>query len=255
MKDNLVCLYKKIGETPLDTITRYKQQHTREQDKLSFAGRLDPMAEGLLLVLVNEENKKRKTYESLAKTYECSFITGFATDTYDLLGKVTDQTNTTLDLIEIKKQIEEIVHRLPGEKNMPYPPYSSYHIQGKPLFYLARIGKLPPILPTKQVTIYQAQLLKYDLIRKEDLAQEIKSRIALVQGNFRQEEILELWEKTLEQSIQDELLLTHVIITCSSGTYIRQIVQTIGDMLTIPTVTFSIKRTAIGHYSLADIEE
>jgi len=82
-------LYKQTGVTPLQTIKQLQKRYPEYQDsKLGYAGRLDPMAEGVLLVLVDEENKKRRTYESLEKEYEFYMLFGVKTDTYDILGKM-----------------------------------------------------------------------------------------------------------------------------------------------------------------------
>src|SRR5690348_16589190 len=59
--------------------------------RIGYAGRLDPMAEGLLLLLVGDENKQRVSYEKLAKVYSVELLFGFATDSHDILGLITDQ--------------------------------------------------------------------------------------------------------------------------------------------------------------------
>src|SRR5579871_234239 len=82
-------LYKPIGKTPLEVIREFQIQNPEYQNvKLGYAGRLDPMAEGVLLVLVGEENKKRKEYERLKKEYEFTVLFGIETDSYDALGTV-----------------------------------------------------------------------------------------------------------------------------------------------------------------------
>ncbi|CAN5149523.1 hypothetical protein BH11PAT1_BH11PAT1_0660 [soil metagenome] len=255
MKNNILLLYKKLGETPLDTITRYKQEVSPlSKDKLSFAGRLDPMAEGLLLVLRGEENKKRHEYESLSKTYECSFFCGVATDTYDLLGKVISIQNHSYSHIDVETQLTTIIASLLGKKAQTYPPFSSYHIKGKPLYYWTRENKLDTItLPTKEITIYTADVIKFEVIPRKILEEDILKRLSLISGNFRQEDIKKIWQKTFPRLEQKEFLVTHLTITCSSGTYIRGLVQTIGETLGIPCVTISILRTAIGSFTLSDL--
>ncbi|PSO45951.1 MAG: tRNA pseudouridine(55) synthase, partial [Parcubacteria group bacterium QH_9_35_7] len=64
----MVLLDKPISLTPLQTIEKFKEQNPKYKDKkMSYAGRLDPMAEGLLLCLVGEENKNREEYQQLEK--------------------------------------------------------------------------------------------------------------------------------------------------------------------------------------------
>ncbi len=80
-------LYKKEGETPLETIEGFKKENPEySEQKMTYAGRLDPMAEGVLIVLVGEECKNKDKYLGLDKEYEFEILWGFETDTYDILG-------------------------------------------------------------------------------------------------------------------------------------------------------------------------
>ena len=84
-------LYKEIGETPLDLIKKLKTDSNR---KYSFAGRLDPMARGQMIILEGEECKQTHLYCNLTKIYEFEVLFGFQTDTYDILGLVENFTLT-----------------------------------------------------------------------------------------------------------------------------------------------------------------
>ncbi len=88
----IISIYKKLGETPLECLNRLRlEKPDYKEAVLSYAGRLDPMAEGVLLVLVGEENKNREKYLSLSKTYIVEILWGIETDTYDLLGRVSSE--------------------------------------------------------------------------------------------------------------------------------------------------------------------
>ena len=80
-------VYKNKGETPLRCLRRLC---TDSQRTYTYAGRLDPMAEGLLLILVDDECKRARSAHRLNKMYEFEFIVGLSTDTYDCLGRITD---------------------------------------------------------------------------------------------------------------------------------------------------------------------
>lgn len=59
MRQNILLLYKPVSITPLELIEKFRLDNPLYKDsKLGYAGRLDPMAEGLLLILVGDENKK-----------------------------------------------------------------------------------------------------------------------------------------------------------------------------------------------------
>jgi hypothetical protein len=84
-------LYKKLGETPRERLERLRTQKPHyAHEVLSYAGRLDPMAEGVLLCLVGSANKRREAYLDLGKEYVLDILFGFSTDTYDVLGRVME---------------------------------------------------------------------------------------------------------------------------------------------------------------------
>src|SRR3989344_9613864 len=87
---NIIVLNKKEGETPLEALENFRPRNKEYKDiKMTYAGRLDPMASGLLLVLVGKEIKNKEKYLALNKEYDFKILFGFATDTYDILGRVT----------------------------------------------------------------------------------------------------------------------------------------------------------------------
>ncbi len=242
---------KAQGVTPLSAIESFRVRVPEYKDEtLGVAGRLDPMADGLILVLVGDENKKRKEYEQLQKTYRMELLFGFETDTYDELGLVTKSA----DSIDITKQIvSEAIDRIPHSFDQQYPPYSSKPVQGKPMYYWAREGKLDTItIPSKQVTLYQCTLEQWDSISKKSVLAHVHTRISRVVGDFRQKEILEKWDSELAKTDIQTLPVATVTISCSSGTYMRGLAHMIGQSIGVPALAYSIKRTHIGPYSLDD---
>jgi tRNA pseudouridine55 synthase len=251
-------LYKPIGVTPLELIKKFQKENPEYQKtKLAYAGRLDPMAEGLLLVLVGEECKKRKEYEQLPKTYEFEVLLGICTDTFDLMGKIIKVSKIIPQgyLLDqngdlIKEKINELITAYKGELLQKYPPYSSPRINGKPLFWWARENRLNEIkIPTKQITIFNFKFSKTSEISSQKLLEAVHKRVEKVKGEFRQKEILEIWDKKLKDKNIKFLVLSFKI-TCSSGTYIRSIANSIGKKLTSGALAFSIKRTQIGEFRL-----
>src|SRR5690242_6674833 len=85
--EGIHALYKTLGETPLECIQRFKKENPEfEKVNMTYAGRLDPMAEGLLLVLSGELVKEKEKYLDLPKTYIVEVLWGVETDTLDILG-------------------------------------------------------------------------------------------------------------------------------------------------------------------------
>ena len=82
-----VLLDKAVGQTPLQCMETWRATEGIDPSiPLTYAGRLDPMASGKLLVLVGEECKKKDQYLALDKTYEFAVLLGIGSDTHDVLG-------------------------------------------------------------------------------------------------------------------------------------------------------------------------
>ena len=91
-KQAVLKLEKKPGETPLECIRRFQAENPEyEGEKMTYAGRLDPLATGVLLVLTGEECKQKEKYLGLDKEYELIILFGFGTDSMDLLGMVEEK--------------------------------------------------------------------------------------------------------------------------------------------------------------------
>ncbi|MCL4353962.1 hypothetical protein M1349_00635 [Patescibacteria group bacterium] len=243
-------LYKPISKTPLETIQQFQKENPEYQDqKLGYAGRLDPMAEGLLLVLVGEECKKRKEYEKLSKIYEFEILLGISTDTFDIMGKITKLNLSKIPQLR-KFEIESILEKYKGKILQEYPPYSSPRVNGKPLFWWARENKLNEIkIPSKRIFIKYLEFINLSKINSKEILKVFHEKIEKAKGEFRQKEILELWDKKLKEE-KLEFPILKFRIECSSGTYIRSIANSIGKDLKVGAIAFSIKRTQVGNYKL-----
>ena len=244
---NTILLYKPISITPLQLTHKFRQQYPEyEKVTLGYAGRLDPMADGLLLLLAGEENKKRKSYEDLSKEYACEVLFGIETDTYDILGKIINQTSISQ---HISETVQEILQTFLGKQIQPYPPYSSQPVNGKPLYYWARKNKLDEItLPTKAIEIYDIALLSQKAISAKDLEKIIFERIQKVTGDFRQKEIVTVWKEFFEKNNHQTFTVFRFRIACSSGTYIRSFAHNLGRKLGSSAIALRITRTKIGNY-------
>ena len=100
-------LYKKVGESPLDAINRFKEKNAfYKKKKTSYAGRLDPLAEGVLLVLVGDETKKINQYLGFDKEYKAEILIGVSSDSHDILGIPYNSliNNSEIDKEEGNKQ-------------------------------------------------------------------------------------------------------------------------------------------------------
>lgn len=257
MDDKVIKVYKKTGETPLHCIDNLKKQHEGLRLlPMTYAGRLDPLAEGVLLVLVGEECKKKDEYLNLPKEYEVEVLFGFSTDTYDVLGKVASLEEKFKSFYEIKKgktsdYVSKILPEFIGNIKQEYPPYSSRPVKGKPLFMWSREGKLDEIeIPTHNVYVESINIIQNSEIRGDDLLKLIKEKISNVEGDFRQEKIISIWENELENKKEEIYPIVKLRISCGSGVYMRSIAHEIGEKLGIGALALSIVRTRIGEYKI-----
>jgi tRNA pseudouridine55 synthase len=243
-------LHKPVGLSPLQAIQLAREQYPQYATaRLGAAGRLDPMAEGLLLIMVDEDNKRQGHYLGLDKTYEVEMLLGISTDSYDALGLPFQQARMVEPLEP--DILESALNKFRGPIDQAYPPYSAVRVQGKPLYWWARQGRLDEIdIPIAQRHIFELSLLSSRLSDFVLLSNFIFERINLVQGNFRQDMIKKSWRELMAQSSNQSLQIVTLRISCSSGTYVRSLVHEIGQHLGVGATTLSIKRTAIGEYQL-----
>lgn len=244
-------IYKKAGETPLEAINRLRSSDQEFQKvKITYAGRLDPLAEGVLILLVGDAVYDKEKYLKLDKEYEAEILFGFETDTYDILGVV--KKNKTPKALN-KNELSESLKLFLGKNRQPFPPYSSYKIKGKPLFEWAREGKIKEIkVPEKEREVYEFKIISLRKITGEKLLAKINLKIKQVKGDFRQQEILREWNKILNKEPSVEFQTVKLAIKCSSGTYIRSIAHNLGKELKIGAVLLSLSRTKAGSFHIKD---
>jgi tRNA pseudouridine55 synthase len=248
-KVRVLNIFKPQCLTSLETLSIFRKSYPLYQnEKLGYAGTLDPLAEGVLVVLVGEENKKRKEYINLDKEYIFSFILGIKTDTYDVLGKITGYSNVE----DIKKMpLQRLFSSYRGEIAQAYPPYSSKKVKGKPLFLYAKEGEFPNT-EKKIRKIYEFSLKEIIAVPPKFLEDAIVKKIKLVHGDFRQEEILSSWDLFFKKNKSSKFYIVSAHIVCSSGTYVRTLVHDIGERLGMHATVFGISRTRVGSFLLND---
>ena len=249
METKVLTLYKNLGETPLECIGRFRLENPEYKEvKMTYLGRLDPMAEGLLLVL-SGNTKEREVYLSMDKAYEFEVLWGFNTDTYDCLGLVTSGQGQMPKKIE--ERIPSLLDTIRNKKIQEYPPYSSRTVEGKPLFEWARENRIEEIdVPSRGIKIFSIEHTDTRLVSKQELIKEIVGKINLVKGDFRQEEIINKWSTVLNESREEHFLVSSFKASVSSGTYIRGIAHEMGEYFGDGALAFWIKRTRVGEYIL-----
>lgn len=237
-------IYKKKGETPLQALSRLRKEKPElEKETLSYAGRLDPLAEGLMLVLVGDANKEREKYLRLDKTYVAEILFGVSTDTHDLLGLVNEIKEEVVN----EKNFNETANTFLGKFSQKYPAFSSKTVGGVQLHKLSREGEIVDI-PEHEVSLNKFTVISQRKITAEDVLQSALFSIDLVSGDFRQNEIKDKWELSLKNK-DVEFDLFEVELQVSSGFYVRQFANDLGEKLGVKALAYSIKRTMAGEWS------
>ena len=243
--DSVVAIYKRRGETPLQALSRLRVEKSElVNETLSYAGRLDPLAEGLMLVLIGEENKNREKYLGLDKTYVAEILCGASTDTHDLLGLVTEVGLKEITLEKFTESIDSFV----GKFTQKYPAFSSKTVGGVQLHELSRKGEIVEI-PEHEVSLYGAEIISHKKITGKDVLENALFLADLVLGDFRQKEIKERWEMSLNSG-EIDFNLFEVELKVSSGFYVRQFAHDLGKKLGVPALAYSIKRTKVGEWEI-----
>ena len=224
-------------------------------EKATHTGTLDPMAEGVLVVLTGEDRFKKSELADTKKTYDFSMLIGVSTDSHDLLGLSTKIADKLASLEEIVERMTTILPDFTGQQTQEQPLFSAGRKDGKSLFEFGAEGQEVDTLPTNTITISSLDILTVQVLPLAQIEREITQKIACVTGNFRQEAILSDWKKTLKTLKSNAITqLPHITFrtTVSKRTYIRGIVRDLAKKLDIAATTFTLNRIQNGPYTLAD---
>jgi tRNA pseudouridine55 synthase len=201
---------KQKGWTSFDVVAKIRNIFNIK--KVGHAGTLDPLAEGVLIVLTDKDTKQQDRLMHTDKEYRAEIMFGFESPTYDMEGPLS-YTGYKPDLNEVRSKVTELT----GTITQTVPPYSAVKQGGVRLYKKARAGRIDTSsLPKRQVTIYAIDIESFD---EEEFVFDGRSFYVPV------------------------LMCS---ITCSSGTYIRSIAHDLGGVLK------SLVRTRVGDFLIED---
>ena len=153
----VLVLNKPGGPTSARCLTAIKRLG---QKKIGHAGTLDPMASGVLLVLLGHATKiSGHLMADGGKVYAGELRLGQCTDTWDAEGRVTEESAwEQVGDEDVRRCVQEWL----GRSMQSVPPYSAAKHQGQPLYKLARSGKDAPE-KSKEIEISHAEVLSVNL--------------------------------------------------------------------------------------------
>lgn len=211
-KDGIILLNKSKGISSFKAIDELKRKIKAK--KAGHAGTLDPMAEGLMVAMINDATKFSGDLMKKDKEYYVEMELGYKTDTYDSEGKVIEEYKSEIELSD--SQIIRTIHSFKGRIKQVPPMYSAIKVEGQKLYDLARKGIEIERMP-RDVEIMN--IYKIKIHRPKENSSRIKISF-----------------------------YAHV----SSGTYIRSLVHDIGEKLKVFATMTKLVRTKIGRLSIED---
>ena len=150
----VLILDKPAGFTSFDAVAVCRRLcHER---KIGHTGTLDPMATGVLPLLLGKATRAASLLEDTDKEYEAGFRLGVSTDTEDSTGKVLETSDTPVS----RELLESLLPRFRGEIMQVPPMYSAVSKDGKRLYELARKG-IEVERDARPVTIFKLELMEY----------------------------------------------------------------------------------------------
>ncbi len=153
--DGALLVDKPTGLTSHDVVARIR--HHFKLKKVGHGGTLDPMATGLLILLLGRGTKTSDLLINSDKTYEGTLRLGEVTDSQDSDGEITERRDT--DLVT-REHIEAEMKKLEGDLMQTPPMLSAIKKDGVPLYKLARKGQVVERKP-RLVHLFDFQLVDY----------------------------------------------------------------------------------------------
>lgn len=204
MQDGILLIDKPKDWTSFDVVAKVRNILKKEAGrkiKVGHTGTLDPLATGLLVIVVGSYCKRAGEFSKLDKTYEVVMKLGETSSTGDAEGEKTIISDKKPDLDEIKAIFGDFI----GEIMQTPPIYSAIKVNGQRAYKLARKGQRVEIEPRK-VTITNLEITDY----------------SYPYVNFT--------------------------ANVGSGTYIRSLVDDIGNKLATGAYMSDLRRTQVGPF-------
>jgi len=240
---------KESGHTMIQTMDKFKKENNINE-KVCYCGRLDPMARGVVLLLVGDECKKMDQYLSTIKEYEFEILFGLSTDTDDPMGIIENIYNYD----EIDTYVEKIKDYLSdrcriGKFQQNFHNYSSKRINGKPLWEYTKNNSSNNssnilIEVNHEVEIFDVEykyIKKYNFIEWKNNIIDTINKIDK-KNDFRQDIIINNYNLL---DINNIIYSLPIKIKVSSGFYVRQLVADIKKNFNIVILTYDINRINI----------
>jgi tRNA pseudouridine55 synthase len=217
--NGVLIIDKPAGLTSHDVVNRIRR--ILGQRSVGHLGTLDPLATGVLPLVVGNMTRLAQFYTASEKTYEGVIRFGFATDSYDAEG---EPTGLRADVKVSLEEVQNLAARFRGKIEQMPPPFSAKKIHGVPAYKLARKHKEVALQPV-HVEIKEFEVLGF--------ADEDATTPA-----------------TLDVGLQGSRVRFRARV--ASGTYMRSVAHDMGQQLGCGAHLQSLRRTQLGEFDIAD---
>ena len=153
--DGIIVINKPEGYTSFDVVSVMRKLFS--QKRIGHAGTLDPIATGVLPILLGSSTKAQDIFPNSDKEYVAEFKLGVTTDTLDITGKVLTRFDATVNIF----QVEEALKYFKGNIKQTPPMYSALKKDGKKLYELAREG-IEIQREQRDITIKEIELMYFN---------------------------------------------------------------------------------------------
>lgn len=160
--DGIIVVNKEKGCTSHDLVSKVKKI---VKEKVGHTGTLDPLASGVLPLLIGKGTLCSKYLINHNKEYIAVLKLGVSTDTIDSEGKVLEEKEVDSSILE-KTNAEKILSSFIGKQIQEPPIYSAIKVNGKKLYEYARKGESVEI-PKREIEIYDMELRGINKIENE----------------------------------------------------------------------------------------
>ena len=160
--DGIIIINKTKGCTSHDVVYKIKKMLNK---KVGHTGTLDPMAEGVLPILIGKGTQLSKYLINHDKKYIVELQLGIKTDTADSQGKIIEEKTVNKTKLS-KENITNVLQTFIGKQEQIPPIYSAIKVNGKKLYEYARKGQEVELKP-RQIEIYDIKLIDYSMDEKQ----------------------------------------------------------------------------------------
>ena len=220
--NGILIVNKSEGFTSRDVVNKLSKIFNTK--KIGHTGTLDPIAKGVLVVVIGKYTKLCEDLTQTYKEYIATFKLGILTDTLDITGKILDEKDVTVT----EEEIRNVIASYKCVYDQEVPIYSSVKINGRKLYEYARNGE-NVVLPKRKVDIKNIEVIDIN----KDI---VKIKCLVSKGTY------------IRSLIRDIGLSLNPFATMTDLIRIKQGIFDIRDSYTLEDIEN-------GNYKLIDIED